>query len=622
MEVYIRGRRIRPKPNQSIGKGGEADVFDIGAGKALKVFKPPNHPDYVNLPYEQQAARQRIAEHQKKLKAFPQNLPARVITPEDLATDKAGNKILGYTMKFLKGAEVLLRYADRGFRQTGVANETVIEIFKDLHKTVAGTHQAGVVIGDFNDLNVLVLGQQAYLIDADSFQFGKFYCKLFTARFVDPLLCDPKDTKLMLVSPHNAKSDWYSFTVMLMQCLLFVDPYGGIYRPRDKRKRIPHQARPLYRITVFHPEVKYPKPATPYKVLPDELLQYFHQVFEQDEREEFPLRLLEILRWTKCTKCGTEHARSLCPECAQVSPVAQKAVTIIRGRVTAKRIFRTSGVILFAAVQGNELGWLYHENDQFKREDTSVVVSGRLDPQMRFRLFGQSTLMAKNGQVLAFTPDQELSKLTVDSFGNLPIFDANNRFRYWLQSGQLMRDGQFAPEYVGDVLQDQTLFWVGPNFGFGFYRAGNLSVAFVFDAIRKGINDNVKLPPIRGQLVDSTCVFSKERCWFLISTRGKGKTINQCFVLRANGDIVATAEADEGDGSWLGKLRGNCAVGNFLLAATDDGIVRLEPDQGKIVKTREFPDTESFVDSGCHLFAGKEGLYVVNRKEIKLLKIS
>jgi hypothetical protein len=176
--------------------------------------------------------------------------------------------------------------------------------------------------------------------------------------------------------------------------------------------------------------------------------------------------------------------------------------------------------------------------------------------------------------------------------------------------------------YLGDVLARQTLFWVGAEFGFGFYRAGGLSVAFVFDAEKPGINDRVVLPPLRGQLIDSTCVFGKGRCWFFAATRDAGRTRHACALIRPDGSVVAVAEADAEDGSWLGHLRGKCAVGDFLLAATDDGVVRVEADAGQIGVVKTFPDTEEFVDTRSHLFPGPQGLYVVGPHEIQLLKIS
>ena len=50
MDVYLRGKRIKLDPTRSLGKGGEADVFDLGGGRALKLFKSPDHPDYQGLP--------------------------------------------------------------------------------------------------------------------------------------------------------------------------------------------------------------------------------------------------------------------------------------------------------------------------------------------------------------------------------------------------------------------------------------------------------------------------------------------------------------------------------------------------------------------------------------------
>jgi len=619
MDIYLKGKRIRIDPQKSIGKGGEADVFDIGGGRALKIFKPPNHPD-LDKPEEKIKAERKLAEHQKKLPAFPHNLPPAVIAPEELALDQAG-KIAGYAMRYVTGAEVLLRYAEKKFRQMGVSQEKVVTIFKSIHATVRGIHEAKVVIGDFNDLNVLVKGREAIFIDSDSFQFGNFLSITFTERFLDPLLSDPKEKRLLLARPQSTNSDWYAFAVMLMQCLLFVGPYGGIYRPKNPKDRLPQEARPLRRITVFDPDVGYPKPAIPYKVLPDALLDYFYKTFKQDQRGEFPFPLLEDMHWTRCPVCSTEHARTTCPNCLQVAPAAIKEAVTIRGQVKATRVFRTSGIILYAALQENKLLWLYHENDKFKREDGQTIISGELDPQMRFRLSGTRTLLGKDNNVVTLSPGKEAEKLAVDAYGNLPIFDANEKFRYWTENGQLFRDGDLGPKIIGNVLAGQTLFWVGSKLGFGFYWAGNLKVAFLFDALYTGINDNIALPALKGQLVDSTAVFASDAVWFLLALKEGSKIVNRCFLIEKSGKILAEAEADAQNGDWLGTLRGKCAAGKFLFAPTDDGIVRLEAETGKIVKTREFPDTEPFVDTNSHLFASSQGIYTVQDREIILLKI-
>jgi serine/threonine protein kinase len=640
MDVYVNGKKIRIDPKRAIGKGGEADVFDIGQGKVLKLFKQPHHPDYQGLPQEQQAARDRLQIQQQKLPRFPRNLPNRVIAPEELAKDKASQIIYGYTMPFLNGTEILLRYGERSFRQAGISQQQVVQIFQDLHNTVSKLHFAGVVIGDFNDLNVLVKDTEAYLIDTDSFQFGAFPCTMFTARFVDPLLCDRQATQPILQLPHNSDSDWYAFAVMLMQCLLFVDPYGGVYKPKDISQQIPQGARSLHRITIFHPEVRYPKPAIPYKVLPDELLHYFHQVFEQDRRGEFPRSLLDNLHWSICQSCGLEHGRSVCPECQHLEDTGTRrredTEKSCQNKVTTTLLFKAEGIILFAAVEQGQLKWVYHQQGQFHREDGSVILNGELNPNLRWRIQGKTTLLGYQGQIIQFHPHEPPERIATESFGATTLFDCNESTYYWIANGQLLRNNlhnpqptTHTPSFIGDVLPNQTRFWVGSHFGFGFYQAGDLKVAFVFDAKKPGINDRVQLPHWQGQLIQMGCTFSDRYGWLFVTTQERGQIHYRCIVLQADGTVCATAKATEKDENWLTRLGKNqpgdpspyCAVNDFLLACTDDGIIRVEIQQKQLVHTTTFVDTEAFVDSSCRLLPANTGLYVVNHHNIQLLEL-
>ncbi len=622
MDVLLNGKTVRLSPKKVIGKGGEADIYQINKTQVLKLFKPPDHLDFEGLSQDKIEAERRILEHQTKLSAFPQNLPLRVIVPQDLVTDRSGRQIVGFTMKMLINMEVLLRYGERSFREKGVDDDTVMAIFRDLHTTVLAIHQANVVIGDFNDLNVLVKDTEAYIIDADSMQFGTFPCRVFTSKFVDPLLCDPQVYVPTLTQPHTTDSDWYAYAIMLMQSLLYVGPYGGIYRPKDKSICIKHDQRSLKRITIFHPEVRYPKPARPFGILPDDLLQYFHQVFEKDQRGSFPLPLIENLRWTVCAKCSTCHARGVCPTCVQTPAPAVKEV--VTGKITFSRIFRTSGRILYADYQNDHLQWIYHQNDQYYREDGRVITKGPLDPYIRFRINGNCTILAKSNSAFVFDDKNDVQQVVVDAYGQLPLIDANHENFFFVENGQLKRIGRMGisyPEQIGEVLPNQTLFWVGQTMGFGFYRAGNLSRFFVFNPSGGGLNDSIKLPPIRGQLIDSTCFFGKNVAWFLTATQESGKTIHRVYLVNAKGQLLSQTEIGAEDGSWLGILRGKYAVGNMLFASTDDGIVRVELQGSSLGVTKEFLETARFVNSNTHLFALKGGLGVVLSQEIWHLKL-
>lgn len=643
-EVYINGRRIRLDPAASKGKGGEADIYSIGQFYndsreiAAKIYKGPDHPDYKNADgspnaHEQKGAENRLLINQTKLRDFPQNLPSQVIAPIDFATDKSGKLIRGFTLEFLAGYNLLIDFKFKTFRQGGgIGQDLVCDTFSRVYDMVTGIHTAGVVIGDFNDLNVMVSPKpdlKIKLIDADSMQFGKFYCGTFTQTFVDPILCisnpDPNVSGPILQKPHNQDSDWYAFAVMFMQSLLFLDsgPYGGMYKPKDKTKRIANSDRWADRITVFHPEVVYPKPSIPLSVLPDDLLQMFHNMFVKDKRDKFPSKLLN-LTWTTCN-CGATYARNSCPICNTASPFQPTQVVRVHGKVKVTQVFKKPGVVItYATTQNGDIKYVYHDGQTYRRESNEPIGSGPLDSQIRFRINGPQTIMGKGNSLLTFEQGQVVDKSNVDCYGILPVFDANKNNRFWLYNGNLLRNkevlGLHSSEVVGQVLANQTLFWVGSKLGFGFYRAGDLSRAFVFATDHLGINDSVDVP-IRGQLIDSTCVFSDKLCWFFVSTREGSKMLNHCHVIQADGKLVASVTAEQGNEPWLDHLRGKMAAGHSLFIPTDDGMIRMNVVGGRIQKAAEFPDTAVFVTSGSVLLPGKQGVFVVENHEIQVLQM-
>ena len=563
-EALLAGRRIRLDPSKLLGTGGEAEVYDIGSGLALKLYKGPDHPDYRGLPDEQRSARDRLAACGARLRDFPSALPPRVVAPMDTALDRSG-RVVGYSMRLVPDAEPLLRWADPGFRR-GVPPAAVKPLFLDLHATVARIHEAGVVVGDFNDLNVLVSGGRAHLIDADSFQYGRHLCRTFTERFVDPLCGDGRG--LLPVRPYGAESDWYAFDVMLFQSLLLTHPYGGVLPGAHGRP----SERTLMRITVLDPRVRYPKPAVPWQALPDDLLQRFHSTFVEDERSPFPRGLLEALVWPR-------------PVPAAAPPVK---VLTLRGRIAAERVLCTSGEVVALSAEG----WLVYEAGEFRREDGSLAFRGPLRPQARYFLSDGKTACAGSDEAFALSAGRA----------------------WWERDGALWREGRLGDERVGEVLAGQTRFWVGPEFGFGFYRAGGLAVAFVFDAVRRGLADGVPIPPIRGRLMGADCVFGDGRAWLLLELESSGNIVRRCVVIARDGRVISSADSPP----WLESAHGACAAGPYLFVPTDKGIIRVEES---LDRWTEFPETEPFVDSSSRLATGGGGLLVANRSEIVRLRL-
>jgi hypothetical protein len=534
--VWIDGARVRLAPAQLIGQGGEAEVYDLGDGRVLKWWKPPEHPDFDGLPAAQAAAAHRLSEQPAKLRALPGKLPAAVVTPCGLALGKA-KEIVGYLMPKIGGTPLHSFGEPRWRREHPVAGADVVAVLLALHDALAGLHRANVVVGDCNDLNVLVDGRRVHLIDVDSYQLPGYPCAMFSERFVDPRVCDGG----VPVRPHDVDSDWFAYAVMVLRTLAGVGPWGGVHQPSDPAKRCPPPARADRRLSVLGPDIVYPRAARPLAILPDELLEALRAIYERDRRGVFPRALLERLHLRACTACGEEHARVRCPSC------------------------------------------------QAQAHVPPAVVHGRL----RWQIVAAPT--ASTYEVARTTP-------------------------IWLDAGTLSRRTALGPQRIGDVLAGCTRAWVGPKLGVGFYRAGGYAVGFVFRPDRGLLDDRVALPRIRGQLVDAHAVLADDRAWLFLTTAEHGRLATTCIVIAADTSIVATAQL--ADAPWLAGIAGACAVGPHLFVPTDDGIARIETQQGTVTQTRVFAETATLVASGDRLVLADSALVAIRRRDAIRLELS
>jgi hypothetical protein len=326
--VWIDGDKRVLDPATLLGQGGEAEVYDLGDGRVLKWWKPPEHPDFEGMPEAQAAAARRIADQPAKLHALPA-LPSRVVAPCGFALPtKRASTVCGYLMPKVSGTPLHAYGEPRWRREHPVAGADVVAALLALHDALAGLHRAGVVVGDCNDLNVLVNGRDVHLIDVDSYQFGPYACSMFSERFVDPRLCDPQ--QLVPVRPHDADSDWFAFAVMAFRSLFGVAPYGGVHQPAEASRRCPPTLRTVKRLSVLGPDIVYPRAARPLAILPDDVLDTFRGIFEHDVRGGFPRVVLERLRLRACPTCGDEHARVRCPTCQTLAHVPP---AVVHGRL-------------------------------------------------------------------------------------------------------------------------------------------------------------------------------------------------------------------------------------------------------------------------------------------------
>ena len=179
-------------PQKLVGSGGEAEIYRIDQLTVAKIFKQPNHPDFTGQPALKKAQEAKLDQYQKKLKDFPKGLPSSIIGPVELIFNEARTKLMGYVMQFIDQSEVVMKLADRRFREQGsIGIDAVLKIYREIHQTLSELHKKNIVVGDFNDLNILFkLDLSAtYFIDTDSYQFGPYLTPVYTEKFVDPLKC-------------------------------------------------------------------------------------------------------------------------------------------------------------------------------------------------------------------------------------------------------------------------------------------------------------------------------------------------------------------------------------------------------------------------------------------------
>lgn len=595
------GHEYNLTPSKMVGSGGEAEVFKIDNSQVAKIFKNDKHQDFTGNANLQSAVKSKLHNYEDKLSKFPHGLSSSVIAPKELLYTTQ-MKFCGFTMPLIDGAEVLMKMSERRYKEQLNLNVIYVSsLFENVHSIVKNLHQHSIVIGDFNDLNVMFkLDKSCYFIDVDSYQYANYQTLVYTEKFVDPMKCNDK---LQLQQPHDENSDWYAFSVMVLEALLCTGPYGGIHKPKTGKKMTLTE-RIKNRVSIFHPEVQYPKPAYPIDILPHDLRTFLNEMILLDKRSEFPISLISQSHWILCKNCNGIHGNFKCPYCQTLAQITVK----VQHNIKIRLVFETPHNIIFANHQ-NKIRYIVHKDNSVEREDGSKFKIDSLH-DFRFRIMGDFTILAKGSKVV-IVKDNKVAKLNCQQYGNLPLIDANSRFLYFIEGDILYRIDNMGNFRIGDVIGNSTLFWVGEKFGFGFYRVGELMRSFIFDAEASGINDSYKIQ-LTGNLIDATCVFTDELCWFFSITQNQAKRITTVHVINRKGEILEKHE----DPSWLPRIRGNCAHRNQLFVADDDGISRYEIGGAE----KSFVGTVNLCDIDSSLFYADGGIYVVDDHKITHLQ--
>ena len=343
------------------------------------------------------------------------------------------------------------------------------------------------------------------------------------------------------------------------------------------------------------------------------------------KREVFPRWILEELA---SGRTPVAKATVAMPKPTPAMPVVAPPQPILAPKpsmanLNVQDVFHTDGTLLQVVLQEGTLRYLWFEDGRFFREGRRELLKNvALGPEWAYQIAGPGTLIARAGNTFLLDPPAQPQKVAASLYrGQQPAFTSNGKNYFWVEGPELMRNNTRAPLRLGQVLGGQTQIWAGNSFGFGYYEAGGLNSAFIFDAETQGLKP-IELPLLHGSLLSVDCVLSDRRAWVLITIKERAKVVNHCFLIKSTGELLASATADKGEDNWLGTP-GGLAAGHSstecLFVATEDGVVDVTQAGSSLQANTIYRGTEGIVRPKDRILWSQEGLYVCSGKDIRLI---
>lgn len=627
MKVKVENKTVDISKLDVVGSGGEGLVVKTRLNGsqpvALKVYHQPSQ------------------ERSRKLAAFfthDWDLPThKIALPQQPIYNLSGNLIVGVTMPYLgTGFEEVALFSNRKARLAhGITGKLVAEVFLDGHQALERIHHQGLIVGDFNDLNVLFRDDQMLWIDVDAWQFGAFPCPVATLEFIDPSLYGlDLSQKPVFQKVH----DWYSFAVMLFRSLLLVHPYGGVH---SKYKSLPKRAE--HKITALDPGIKYPKIAFSPDILTDEMAQEFLSIFKKGSRGVFPKGLLDdyLGSLTECPNCRTFYPsiRSGCPICHERTMIIITEPMIETKNVRVRQMFSTLGNIAYAKVQSGKIFIIEHHQDKAAlhtiNRDGSISSStlGKVVPGVRYALAGDLLIINRihSPKLSVLDIGQTPAKLLQQSMTEIfapnrkAVFQVTQDKAVRIVGGNIMameKGGTSVIErHIKDGLPNQTWFSANSESQslqlFGFIQVLRERKYWYY---HQGRHLEPLITPLNKDegLVDISVKFSADSVLLRRKTQQQGVDYLRMDMVDNDGKVTYSNTLKMEDHP-VGSMHGQTYSGGVLIHATDEGILQ-EKVEGSSFKS--FSQTEPFVQEGDILFKYHKGLLVVGPNTATYLELT
>ena len=260
MKVFVKGQGpVTLTQQHFLAAGGQASVY-VRDSVAYKVYA--NKEDAI--PHD-------------KFQALSAISDPCVIKPKLMLLNPKNDEPIGYAMSAVSDALSLCQLFTRSFRDRNrITEDTIVNVASRLRDHVVSVHQAGILVVDLNEFNVLVSKAfaETYLIDVDSFQAPGY-----PATVIMPSVRDWK------TKGFTETSDWFSYGVLAFQLFVGAHPYKGTHLPSAsiaKEFRLEHRMKNA--ISAFRPDVKLPRCCYPLDAIPQAFREWLKAVLEDGKR--------------------------------------------------------------------------------------------------------------------------------------------------------------------------------------------------------------------------------------------------------------------------------------------------------------------------------------------------
>jgi hypothetical protein len=259
-----------------LGRGGEARVYALAGDpeRAVKLYARPDE------------------ERSRKLKAMLARVPAdpdrrfghvSIAWPERLAVDASG-AVTGFVMprvdtrRYLPLHQLYHPRSRRG-RAPGMSWRYLVRIARNLSGTLAALHQAGYVVGDLNESNILADDRALVtLVDLDSIQVVSgarvFRCTVGKGEYTPPEL----QGRSFRETTRRPSSDRFALAVLAFLLLMegnhpFTGVFGGAGEPPGMEENIRSRRSPYFGRSALRP----PPAAPPREIIGPHLTDLFRR---------------------------------------------------------------------------------------------------------------------------------------------------------------------------------------------------------------------------------------------------------------------------------------------------------------------------------------------------------